>query len=433
MRTSTRRALIASTVGSTIEWYDFYLYSTAAALVLGPLFFPSTSTSASTLAVFATYAAGFVARPLGGLVVGHFGDRVGRKSMLVLTLLIMGVATFGIGLLPTYEQVGVWAPVMLVVLRVLQGIGIGGEWGGGVLLAVENAPRGRRGLYSSGPLIGFPLGLLASTVVFGAVSTLPRADLLDWGWRVPFLLSVVLVVLGVYVRVGIAETPEFSDVRAADRIRRVPVLTVLRTRWRHVVCGALAALGVGSVVSVYTVYLLSFASGHSAGGSTLPLTGLVVGAGLQCVSVPLYAALSDRVGRKPVMVFGYLVTAATAVPAMTWLTSDDPFLVVLTFVLAMTVGHGAAYGCLAAFLVDRFPADTRYSAIAVTYQVGATASSFVPLVATALVGGVEGSWPVAALFIGIACTACLAVLLAPAATAAGEPVRDREVAGSTVG
>lgn len=422
------RVLLASTIGSVIEWYDFYLYSTASALVLGPLFFPGSSPTAATLASFATYAAGFVARPLGGLLVGHLGDRTGRKSMLVLTLLIMGVSTFLVGCLPTYHQAGIIAPIALVCLRILQGIGIGGEWGGGVLMAIENAPPGKRGWYSSWPLVSFPLGLLASTLTFTAVAQLPEDDLLSWGWRIPFLLSIVLVGVGVYVRVGLTETPEFTAVRADRGLARVPLWEVVRTRPKQAVGGALAALGIGSVVSMYTIYLLSTASGGAARSTAL--TGMMVGAACQCVTVPLYATLSDRYGRKPVMIWGYLVTAGTVFPALSWVGSGNVALASLAFVLAMAVGHAGPYGNLAAFLSGMFTIRSRYTALAVTYQLGATISSFLPLAATAVVGGGPDRLPAAWLYVAVIAVAAVAVAWVPAGPPAQPDVDARREAES---
>ncbi|ABD11144.1 hypothetical protein ThrDRAFT_04432 [Frankia casuarinae] len=409
---SALRILLTSMIGSAIEWYDFYLYSTASALVLGPLFFPKSSPQAQILAVFATYAAGFLARPIGGLLAGHLGDRVGRKSILVLTLGVMGMATFLVGLLPTSNQVGVLAPALLIVLRVLQGIGIGGEWGGGVLLAVENAPPGRGGWYSSWPLLGFPVGLALSTLTWTALAQLPRQELLSWGWRLPFLASVVLVGIGLYVRLGIAETPEFSQARAAGEVVRLPVAQVLREQPRHVLCGLLAALGVGSTVSLYSVFLLSTVA-TGGGRHDVALTALVISAALQCLSIPLFATLSDRIGRKPLMVFGYAVAAATTVPALLWFDSGNLLAVSAIYVMAISIGHGGCYGNLAAFLSELFPPTRRFSALAVTYQVGVTVASFLPLAATAIASGTRMTVDVALLFCGVATVAAIATSLAP--------------------
>ncbi|GAA2258403.1 MFS transporter [Streptomyces amakusaensis] len=410
---SVRRVLIASTIGTAIEWYDFYLYATASALVFGPLFFPGSSTAGGVLASFATYAAGFVARPLGGLLFGHFGDRVGRKAMMVWTLLIMGVATFGIGLLPTYETAGVLAPVLLVTLRVAQGIGIGGEWGSAVLLSTEHGPPGRRGFLSSWPAMGFAVALFGSNLTFVLISKLPEEDFLTWGWRLPFLASSVLVGIGIWVRLGIEETPEFVRGRAENRAARVPVLMVLR-RWpRRVVIGILASLGTGSVIAMFTVFLVAHAAKAGPEVRSTVLTGLMIAALGECVTLPVFGALSDRFGRRRVMIFGYTVAVVAMVPAGAWLSSGDPTLVALVFILALTVAHGAIYGALAAFLVDLFPTMVRFSAIAVTYQVGVTISSFLPLIAVAVTGGSSALFPVIALFAVVQLAAAIAVACAP--------------------
>lgn len=405
----TRRVLVAGTIGSTIEWYDFYLYSTASALLLGPLFFPQQSATAATLAGFATYAAGFVARPLGGVVIGHFGDRIGRKSMLVLTLMIMGVATLLVGVLPTYAQAGAWAPALLVTLRVLQGIGIGGEWGGGVLMTTEYAPAHRRGLFSSGAAAGFPLGLAGSTAMVALITRLPQDDLLSWGWRLPFLASGLLVVVGVFVRRGVAESPEFLRGRRDGPSPRVPVAEVLRQRPGPVAKGALASLGLAMIVSVFSVYLPAYAAGHGADRDRV-LTGMVVGALVEAALLPLFGALSDRFGRRGVIVFGYAVCALVALPAPLWLTSGSTTQTVLTFTLAMGVGHAAVYGGIAAFMVEQFPTRHRYSALAVTYQLGATLASFGPLIAGALAGPGRTAGPGISILLGTLTVAALAVL-----------------------
>jgi MHS family shikimate/dehydroshikimate transporter-like MFS transporter len=420
----SRRVLLASTIGSAIEWYDFYLYSTASALVLGPLFFPSHSATAGTLASFATYAAGFVARPFGGIIFGHFGDRIGRKAMLVSTLLIMGVATFLVGVLPTYEQAGVFAPILLVSLRVVQGIGIGGEWGGGVLMSGEHAPAGRRGLYASYPASGFPIGLCASTAMFQLVSRMPSHQLLSWGWRLPFLASIVMVAVGVFVRLGVAESPEFARVRSEGKQLRLPLSDALRQGPLPVVRGVFAALGLATVVSIYTVYLLAYASsGPVAGHRSAVLDALLIGALVEAFVLPVAGWLSDRVGRRPVMLCGYAVCAVVGLVAPGWLTSGDRVLMTLTFVLAMGVGHALIYGAFSAFLIDMFPVGHRYSALAVTYQLGATMASFGPLVAAATAGAHRTAMPGMFVLWGCLLAAAVAVASArprrPAATPPG--------------
>lgn len=419
-----RRVLVASTIGTAIEWYDFFLYATASALVFGPLFFPGSSAAGGVLASFATYAAGFVARPLGGLVFGHFGDRVGRKSMMVWTLLVMGIATCGVGLLPTYETAGVLAPVLLVTLRVAQGIGIGGEWGSAVLLSTEHGPPGRRGFFSSWPAMGFAVALFGSNLTFVLLSRLPEEDFLTWGWRLPFLASSVLVGIGIWVRLGVEETPEFVRGRAQHRPARIPVVTVLR-RWpRRVVIGILASLGTGSVIAMFTVFLVAHAAKAGPHARSTVLTWLMIAALAECVTLPLFGALSDRFGRRPVMIFGYAVSAAAMIPAGTWLSSGDPALAALVYIPALAIAHGAVYGSLAAFLVDLFPTMVRFSAIAVTYQVGVTISSFWPLAAAAITGSSPALLPVAALFALVQAAAAVAVACAPDSRADGDLAAD---------
>lgn len=412
---TTRQILLASTIGSAIEWYDFYLYSTASVLIIGPLFFPGSSTTATMLATFATYAAGFVARPLGGVVIGHFGDRVGRKNMLALTLLVMGLATFLVGVLPTYEQAGILAPALLVTLRILQGIGIGGEWGGAVLMSAEYAPPGRKGLWTAFPAAGFPLGLLGSTAVIELVLRMPERQLHAWGWRLPFLASIALVVLGVVVRRKVAESPEYVRAKRTTAVSALPVREVLRHTPGKVVRGALAALGLAVIVSTFTVQLFTAASaGQQHTARSVLLLGLAAGALAEALMLPVCGALSDRWGRRPVILSGYAVCALVAVPAPYWLASGEPWLVVMTFVLAMGAGHAAVYGAFASFLVEMFPVQQRYSALAVTYQVGATIASFSPLVATAVAGSEKATFPGILIMIG-----CLA--LASAAVAGSRP------------
>jgi MFS transporter, MHS family, shikimate and dehydroshikimate transport protein len=422
-----RRAVLASTIGSAIEWYDFYLYSTASALLLGPLFFPQQSPATASLATLATYAAGFVARPLGGAVIGHFGDRIGRKSMLVLTLMVMGTATFLVGVLPTYGQAGLWATALLVTLRVLQGIGIGGEWGGGVLMTTEHAPRHRRGLFSSLPAAGFPLGLAASTGMISLITLMPHRVLFSWGWRIPFLASAALVAVGIAVRLGVAESPEFIEEQARGTLAKVPITDVLRERPTLVLKGTLAALGLAMIVSTYSVYLLSYSSGRPGAQSEL-LIGLMIGAILEALLLPVFGTLSDRIGRRRIILFGFAVCALVMLPAPHWLTSGNSALSGLTFALALGVGHAAVYGGFAAFLVELFPARQRYSALALTYQLGATIASFGPLVAGALAGGEHTAAPATFLLFGTLLIAGTAVattrsnLRSPEGTSTSAPV-----------
>ena len=309
---SIKLVAVASMIGTTIEWYDFFLYGTAAALIFNRLFFPTFDPLVGTLASFGTYTVGFVARPIGGIVIGHYGDRIGRKSMLVLTLLIMGVATFGIGLLPTYAQVGPWAAVSLVVLRLAQGFAVGGEWGGAVLMAVEHAPAGRRGFYGSWPQLGVPAGLLLSTAVFAQFARLPEDQFLSWGWRVPFLLSLLLVGVGLIIRLQIQETPAFTRLKAAQTEARRPIIELLRSQRKEVLLAMGARLAENGAFYIYTVFVLVYGTQKVGLDRQTVLNGVLIAAACALVAIPVCGALSDRLGRRPVYLFGASVTARFA-------------------------------------------------------------------------------------------------------------------------
>ncbi len=312
--TSIRLVALASLVGTTIEWYDFFLYGTAAALVLNKLFFPTFDPLVGTLLSLSTSAVGFVARPIGGIVIGHYGDKIGRKSMLVLTLLIMGVATFLIGCLPTYALIGPWAAVFLVILRLAQGFGVGGEWGGAVLMAVEHAPPGKRGFYGSWPQIGVPAGLLLSTIVFIPFSRMPQEDFLAWGWRVPFLISIALVVVGLVIRTRILETPAFARVKETRQEAQQPIIEVLRHYPKEVLLAMGARLAENGAFYLYTVFVLVYATQHVHMDRNIVLTALLIAAAIELAAIPFYGAVSDRIGRRPVYLFGAVSTAVLAYP-----------------------------------------------------------------------------------------------------------------------
>ncbi|GAA4997450.1 MFS transporter [Pseudonocardia tropica] len=406
-----RRVLISSTIGSTIEWYDFYLYSTAAALVLGPLFLPASSPTSSTLAAFGTYAAGFVARPIGGLVAGHFGDRIGRKTLLVATVVLMGAATVGIGLLPTYAQIGIWAPILLITLRILQGLAVGGEWGGAVLLAVEHAPPGRQAFFGSWPQMGFPAGLFLGTVAFSAAATLPDEQFYAWGWRLPFLVSVLLVGLGLFIRLRLDDGPAFAHARSRGQLLENPLLAALRRYPRRIVAGSAAALGHGTIVTLFTVWLLSVASGPTGEHRSTALLALMIAAAGQCLSTPAFGTLCDRIGYRSVMLAGLAAAAIALIPGLLWVPGGSLAAAVVTFLLAMTVGHGAVYAGIAGLLATSFPTEVRFSAVSTTYQLGSTVSSFVPLVAAALATTTGGFGVIAAIALFVAAAAAAAIVV----------------------
>ncbi len=409
---SVRLVAVASFIGTTIEWYDFFLYGTAAALVFNRLFFPTFDPLMGTLAAFGTYAVGFFARPVGGIVIGHYGDKIGRKSMLVLTLVVMGVATFLIGLLPTYEQIGPWAAVGLVLLRVAQGFGVGGEWGGAVLMAVEHAPPGTRGYYGSWPQIGVPAGLVISTAVFAVFSRLPEEQFLSWGWRVPFLLSALLVIVGLMIRVRILETPAFTKVKEASREAHQPIIEVLKTYPKQVLLAMGARFGENGAFYIYSVFVLTYATQHVKMPQQVVLTAMLIGAGLELIAIPFFGAMSDRFGRRPVYLFGAISTALWAYPLFRLLDTASPPLVVLALVVAFVFSHAAMYGPQAAFFSELFGTRVRYSGASLGAQLAAVlAGGTSPFIATLLLAR-YGTNALSLYLIFMAAVTIVAVLLA---------------------
>ncbi len=402
--TSIVGVAIASFIGTCIEWYDFYLYGTAAALVLGPLFFsPKLSPLAAQLSAFATFWVGFAARPVGGMFFGHFGDRLGRKAVLILTLVIMGIATFLIGCLPTYKDIGIIAPLFLVVLRFAQGFAVGVEWGGAVLMATEHAPTVRRGFYSSWPQMGAPIGLLLSSLIFSSLSsTLSKQDFLTIGWRIPFLLSIILIGVGLFIRFNTPETPDFERIKATQTIARVPLFKVLRTSFKTVI------LAVGSVFVLYgsfyifTTFILSYGSTIKV-PSTTTLNGTLLGAIAMATTIPLAAALSDRIGRLPVYLTGGTFLGLIALPAFWLIDTRSSLLIDLALVLTMG-GIGLMFGPQAALFSELFDATIRYSGVSLSFQIASMfAGGLTPFIATALLARFNGaSWPIALYLIGMA-------------------------------
>jgi len=408
-----RRVVVASFIGTTIEWYDFFLYGTAAALVFNRLFFPTLNPLAGTLSAYGTFAVGFVARPLGGAIFGHFGDRLGRKKMLVWSLLIMGVATALIGLTPTYDEIGIWAPVLLVALRFVQGIGVGGEWGGAVLLAVEHSGGARRGLHGSWPQMGVPGGLLLSTAVFAALSSaLPEGDFLAWGWRVPFLLSVVLVGVGLFIRLQILETPAFTKLKEAQRESRAPLLDVFREHPREVLIGMGMRFAQNVIFYVYTVFVLSYGEKTLGYPRSVMLRGVMIASVIGLVSIPLWSYLSDRIGRRPVYLFGAVFSLLIAFPFF-WMIERGPAFIGIAMVLAMNVGHDMMYGPMAACLSELFGTHVRYSGVSIVYQLASVFSGgLAPFIATILLSR-YGSGAVATYLVGCCLISVVAAWFLP--------------------
>ena len=411
-RESPRRVALASMVGTSIEWYDFFIFGTASALVFGRLFFPTFSELAGTLAAFASFAVGFVARPVGGLVFGHIGDRIGRKTKLVVTLTMMGLATFAMGLMPTYAVIGVWAPILMVVLRFVQGLAVGGEWGGAVLMATEHAGNKRRGFFGSFAQVGSAVGGLLSTGMFLLMQQLPEDDFLAWGWRVPFLISIVLVFVGLFIRLRIMESPVFAKIKEARRVVKMPVVELLRSDARNVLLAAGLYLSHGVLFYAMTVYTLAYTTREYGLADDTYLIGVTAAGAVQLLTIPFFGALSDKLGRRPVMMFGTLFIIAFAVPLNFMITSQIPMLAWLAVVIGICVGHNAVYSPTAALYSEMFPAHVRYSGASIGYQLGGAIAGFVPLTAASLVGAAGGAyWPIPALIAGSGLIGFICILL----------------------
>jgi metabolite-proton symporter len=415
MDTTHRRVLLASAVGSALEWYDFFIYGTAAALVFGQLFFPKSDPTIGTLLAFVTFGVGFVARPLGGAVFGHLGDKLGRKPVLVMTLMLVGAGTFLIGLLPTYDSIGFAAPLLLVLLRLVQGFGAGAEYGGAVLLAVEHAPECKRGLYGSVAPMGVTIGLLLANGVFALVTLLPDQDFLSWGWRVPFLLSLLLIFFGLYIRWRVSETPAFEKIAARKKTARSPVLEAVRKHPREflVVIGArMAENGLGFL---FPVFALNYMTQQLHLPKTMVLQGNMLAYALQFLALPLFSALSDRIGRRPVYMGGALFSAAFAFPFFLMVNTQSQPLIWLALALGIAVGVGAMFGAQAAYFAELFGTSLRYSGFAFARELGSIfAGGLAPFIATSLLIWQGGQpWAVALYMVAMALITAIAVYFGP--------------------
>jgi MHS family shikimate/dehydroshikimate transporter-like MFS transporter len=418
---SLRQVALASFVGTTIEWYDFFLYGTAAALIFDKLFFPSVDPTIGTLAAFATFGVGFAARPLGGIVFGHFGDRAGRKSMLVISLLIMGIATACIGVLPSYASIGIAAPIILVVLRLAQGLGVGGEWGGAVLMSVEHAPKGKRGLFGSFPQMGVPAGLFLSTVIFALMQAgTSEAQFEAWGWRIPFLFSIVLVGVGLFIRMRIMESPAFQQVKDSGTEAPKPIVDVVKTQPREVLVAMGMRIAENGVFYVFTVFVLAYGEDTLELSKGTMLTGVAIAAAVGLGTIPLWGFLSDRMGRKPLYMAGAVFSTLFAFPFFAMVDTKEPILIWLAIVLGVNVGHDLMYGPQAAYYAEMFGTRVRYSGASLGYQLASVLSGgFAPLIAAALLAANGGDPTLVAIYMVV-----MGVITVVATAFARETYRD---------
>jgi MFS transporter, MHS family, shikimate and dehydroshikimate transport protein len=416
-----RKVVLASAFGTIVEWYDFFIYGTAAALVFGKTFFPAEDPVVSTLAAFSVFAVGYLARPLGGIVFGHFGDRIGRRSMLVISLMLMGGGTFLVGLLPSYEQIGILAPICLIVLRLIQAIGLGGEWGGAVLMVAETAPPDRRGFFGSIVQMGNPLGRLIATGVFALATRMPEPEFLSWGWRLPFLASVLLIIVGVFIRTRLDETPAFERMRATKKPARIPLVEVLSTYRRE----TLIAIGIKVTevawVNILSVFAVAYLTTQLGMSQAFILDAVTLATLCELFVMPLTGWLSDRVGRRPIYLFGTIFGIVFAFPLFWLLGTRDPALVLLAIVIGISICQGVVFALHASFMPELFGTKVRYSGISLGFQIGAAiGGGLTPLVAAAVVGWSGGAtWPISVFLILLGSITTFAVISSPETSGKG--------------
>ncbi|MGN7387311.1 MFS transporter [Sporosarcina sp. SAFN-015] len=394
------RVLVASLVGSSIEWFDYFLYGTVAALVFNQLFFVNEDPTIGLLLAYASFALAFFIRPFGGIIFSHIGDRIGRKKTLVLTLSLMGIATFGMGLLPTYQAIGIWAPILLITLRLIQGLGIGGEWGGALLLAVEYAPPEKRGLFGSVPQMGVTIGMVLGTFALSIMTMLPEGSFMTWGWRVPFILSALLVLFGLWIRKGIDETPSFKEVQERGEIPKIPLVTTFKTHWREVLIAIGAKVVETAPFYIFGTFIVSYATSYLGYSRTATLNAVMIATIITTILIPIMGRLSDKVGRKPLYVWGAVGMILYAFPYF-WLIKQGS---VTLLVIATIIGLGIIWAPITAVLgtmfSEIFSAEVRYTGISLGYQIGAAlAGGTAPLVATALLAEFNNSYVPVALYI----------------------------------
>jgi len=413
-RTQLRRAVIASTVGTTIEWYDFLLYSVVTGLVFGKLFFPKSDPLVGVLEAFAIYTVGFIARPIGAAIFGHYGDRIGRKAALIATLLITGIATFAVGLVPTYESIGIWGAVVLTGIRFIQGIGVGGEWGGSVLLSMEWArTNAHRGFIASWPQFGAPAGLLLANLAVLTFSAISGDQFLVWGWRIPFLLSIVMVAVGLYIRLGILETPAFQRLVAEKRIEQAPVLEVIKRQPKEIILSALARTAEQAPAYIYLAFVFAYTGQVLHVDRNFVLTALITAGLLSFITVPLSGYMSDRIGRKRMYLIGAVATGVVGFVYFAMLNSLVPAWIFLGIVISF-VPHDILYGPQAALIAECFTPRLRYSGCSIGYQLASvTAGGPAPLIAAALLAWTGSGYAIAVYIAACAVVSIIATLLMP--------------------
>lgn len=381
-----RKVAFASCLGNMVEYYDFGLYAVATALVFNTIFFPSTDPLVGSLAAFVTFFVGYCARPIGGIIFGHFGDKFGRKKALLITMSIMGLGTFAIGLVPSYNSIGIFAPILLVALRLAQGIGIGGEYGGGMVMVIEHARPEKRGFYSALVHAGVPAGIVLPIVLLAGISSvMSEADFLSWGWRIPFLISIVLVGIGLFIRFQLAETPAFRSLQAEGKTAEAPVVEAVRKHYSSILLGIGSKIAESGLFNIYAVFAITYCMTKLGMPRQVILNGVLIGAALECVMLPLFGALSDRIGRRKVYIGGLLFQAVLAYPFFMMLNTGDVTWICAALAMGLALGHGSVYGAQGAYFSELFPARIRYSGLSLVQQIGPVLGGGIsPIIATML-------------------------------------------------
>jgi metabolite-proton symporter len=412
--TQLRRAVVASTIGTAIEWYDFFIYGTAAGLIFGKLYFPNEDALTGTLAAFGTYFIGFVGRPIGAAIFGHYGDRIGRKATLIATLLCMGIATFLVAFVPTYESIGIWGAIILTILRTIQGIGVGGEWGGSVLLAMEwSRTHDQRGFIASWPQFGVPAGLFLSNLVILAVSTWSGDQFATWGWRIPFALSIVLVGVGLWIRLGILETPVFQTLLDEDKIEEAPITEVIKKQPREILLSAFLRMSEQAPFYIFTAFIFAYAVGTLHMSRDLILSAVLTASVVSFVTIPLSGHISDRIGRRKMYMIGAAAIGLFGFLYFAMVDTAIPLLVFIAIVISL-IPHDMQYGPQAALIAEAFTPRLRYSGASLGYQLASViAGGPAPLIATALFAAFGTGYAISIYIAACAVVSLVATALMP--------------------